>query len=282
MTKTAGRELTLGYSPCPNDTFIFYGLVHGKVAAPGLRFREVLLDVETLNQKACQGGLDVTKVSFHAFGHLRDQYAFLSSGAALGRGCGPLLVARNSRPVSELRGKRVAIPGRLTTAFLLLRLFDPEIAADTVVMPFHLIPEAVRDGTVEAGLIIHESRFTYPSYGLFEVEDLGRWWERETGMPIPLGCIIAKKGLGADTKGAVETLVRESVKYAFSHREEARGYIRRHAREIEEDVIERHINLYVNDFTLDLGDEGRAAVAELFRRAGERGLFKEAIDATVR
>ncbi|HWR57657.1 MAG TPA: MqnA/MqnD/SBP family protein, partial [Thermodesulfovibrionales bacterium] len=175
-----------------------------------------------------------------------------------------------------------AIPGRLTTAYLLLQLYDPELAANVVVMPFDLIMAAVKDGTVDAGLIIHESRFTYPSYGLFGVIDLGEWWEKETGLPIPLGCIIAKKTLGSGSISVIDGLVRESVEYAFSHREETKDYIKAHSQEMEEDVIEQHIALYVNQYSLDPGDLGRRAAEELLKRAEEKGIISGGKDAAVR
>jgi 1,4-dihydroxy-6-naphthoate synthase len=268
--------LSLGYSPCPNDTFIFYALVHGRIDTAGLRFREVLLDVETLNQKALRGDLDLTKVSFHAYGYLRETYDLLASGAALGRGCGPLLVAACPVPAAALKGKRIAIPGRMTTAFLLLRLFDPALAENVVVMPFHEIVGAVQERRVDAGLIIHESRFTYQGYGLVEVEDLGRWWEGETGLPIPLGCILARKDLGAETIRLADGLIRQSLEYAYGHEKETRAYIKRHAQELADHVIDQHISLYVNTFSLDLGEEGRRAVAELFHRADKQGIFSHA------
>lgn len=266
------NDLTLGYSPCPNDTFIFYALVHGRIDTGGLGFREVLEDVETLNLMAQGQRLDITKVSFAAFAGLRKHYALLRSGGALGRGCGPLIVARKDVSIESLKGKRIAIPGRNTTAFMLLSLLEPALGVNAIVMPFDEIMSAVRDGHADAGLIIHESRFTYPAYGLVEVEDLGRWWEAETGLPIPLGCIIARRALGADTAGRVEGLVRRSLQYAFARPEEPVGYIKGHSQEIADDVIGRHIDLYVNDFSLDLGQEGVAAVEALFTMAAERGL----------
>ncbi|MCL5021780.1 MAG: 1,4-dihydroxy-6-naphthoate synthase [Nitrospirae bacterium] len=268
-----GVKLTLGYSPCPNDTFIFYALVHGAVDTGGLGFKEVLLDVETLNGKALGAELDITKVSFHAYGFLRDRYCLLRSGGALGRGCGPLVVAKGDAGMDDLRGGTIAIPGRLTTAFLLLQLCEPALARNVIVMPFDRIMDAVKKGVADAGLIIHESRFTYPAYGLCEVMDLGRWWEEETGAPIPLGGILAKKSLGPERIVAVEALVRKSIEYAFAHREETREYIRDHSQEIDDAVITRHIDLYVNDYSLDLGDDGVRAVEELLRRAGERGII---------
>lgn len=274
-TMFMSASLSLGYSPCPNDTFIFYALVHSKIDCGGLRFDEILLDVETLNQKARDAELDITKVSFHAYGYLRDRYSLLRSGGAIGRGCGPLVVSRQKTDMDRLKGRKVAIPGKLTTAYLLLQLYDPSLAANAVVMPFDRIMSAVKDGSVDAGLIIHESRFTYPSCGLFGVMDLGEWWERETGLPIPLGCIIARKALGRDLVLAIDGLVRKSVEYAFSHREETRGYIKAHSQEMGDDVIEQHIGLYVNQFSLDAGEEGVRAIEELISRAKERGIIPD-------
>ncbi len=264
--------LSIGYSPCPNDTFIFYALVHKKIETFGLRFREVLLDVETLNQMACTGELDITKVSFHAFGHLRDRYCLLSSGSALGRGCGPLIVAKPGNSIEGLRGKNIAIPGRLTTAFLLLMLFEASLSENVIAMPFDRILDAIKRGDVDGGLIIHESRFTYPEYGLAELKDLGAWWEEETGLPIPLGCIIAKRSLGESTLLTIEGLIRKSIEYAFARREETKRYIKAHARELDDRVIEQHIHLYVNKYSLDMGNEGMRAVEELLKRAEKVGV----------
>ncbi len=267
------RTITLGYSPCPNDTFIFYALVHGRVETGGLTFREVLDDVETLNQMARQTRLDVTKVSFHAFAHLRDAYCLLRSGGALGRGCGPLVVARDAYDMKDLRGRTIAIPGELTTAFLLLQVFDPALRENVRIMPFHRIIDAVKRGETDAGLIIHESRFTYQREGLRQVVDLGAWWEQETRLPIPLGCIIAQRSLGSTLVEQTESLIRGSVSYGFSNRQETKEYIRSYSQELEESVIDRHIQLYVNDYSLDIGDDGVHAVKELFRRAAALGIF---------
>ena len=264
--------LSLGYSPCPNDTFIFYALIHGRIAAEGLSFRERLEDVETLNALARQGALDLTKVSYHALGHLRRDYALLRSGGALGRGCGPLVVARSMAAMDDLRSRRIAIPGLLTTANLLLQLHGSGFD-NLVVLPFHRIMEAVVDGEVEAGVIIHESRFTYRDKGLVEILDLGAWWEEETGAPIPLGGILARRSLGAEVIARADRALRRSVEYALANPGEARAYIKAHAQELSDTVIDSHIALYVNNFSVDLGDEGIRAVETLFARAEARGIL---------
>ena len=264
------KELTLGFSPCPNDTFMFYPLVHGLVDTGGLSYRERLEDVETLNQLALAGVLDISKVSYHALGHIRDDYALLRSGSALGRGCGPLLVASDSINPADLRGKTIAVPGRYTTAMLLLRLFDPALE-NFIVMPFNEIMDAVLSGNVDAGLIIHESRFTYQGFGLHKLLDLGEWWEAETGLPIPLGGIVARRSLGAETIAAIECALRSGVDYARSQPDEAARYIGLHAQEISAEVCAAHIDLYVNDFSTDLGEEGVRAITCLLLRAEQAG-----------
>ena len=265
-------ELTLGFSPCPNDTFMFYPLVHGLVDTGGLSYRERLEDVETLNLLALRGELDVSKVSYHALGHIRDEYALLRSGSALGRGCGPLLVASENIAPADLRGRTIAVPGRYTTALLLLRLFDP-LLENFIVMPFNEIMDAVLRGDVDAGLIIHESRFTYQGFGLHRLLDLGEWWEGETGLPIPLGGIVARRSLGEATIAAVERALREGVAYAHTHPLEAAHYICEHAQEMSAEVCAAHIELYVNDFSSDLGDEGQRAIQCLLTRAEQAGFI---------
>ena len=263
-------DLSLGYSPCPNDTFIFYALVHGRL--PGApRFVEVLEDIATLNSMAFEAQLDVTKISFHAFAHLRDRYCLLHAGGALGRGCGPLIVARELLDPGGLEGKRIAVPGRLTTATLLLRLFAPAVS-DLVVMPFDQIMDQVQKGQVDAGIIIHESRFTYPEYGLQKVMDLGAWWEETTGHPIPLGGILARRDLGAERIGQIDAALRASVEFAHEHPDEVRGYVADHAQEMEASVMEAHIELYVNDYTLDYGHDGEVAIVDLLERARAAGV----------
>jgi 1,4-dihydroxy-6-naphthoate synthase len=266
------QELTLGFSPCPNDTFMFYPLVHGLVDSGGLSYRERLEDVETLNQLALADELDISKVSYHALGHIRDRYALLRSGSALGRGCGPLLVANDNLDPADLRGKTIAVPGRYTTAKLLLRLFDPALS-NFIVMPFNEIMDAVLNGNVDAGLIIHESRFTYQGFGLHKLLDLGEWWEGETGLPIPLGGIVARRSLGAETINTIERALRAGVDYARTHPGEAARYIGEHAQEMSPEVCAAHIGLYVNDFSTDLGDEGIQAISCLLQRAEQAGLI---------
>jgi len=267
------NPLTLAYSPCPNDTFIFTPWVEGHLPdAPPVVER--LDDIETLNRAALAGELDVAKVSFHAYGHLRDRYCLLRSGGALGRGCGPLVVARQSFPEAVLASKTVAIPGRLTTAALLVRLFAPDLKDENVrVMTFDQILAAVRDGEVDAGVIIHESRFTYPRYGLTQVVDLGEWWERETGHAIPLGGIAMRRDLGDDRIRRTERALAASVDYAHAHPDTVWPTVRRHAQEMEDDVMRQHIALYVNDFTRDYGAEGERAIRYLLDTAEQLGVI---------
>ena len=264
----------LGFSPCPNDTFIFHGLVTGKVSTPGIQWEPVLEDVETLNKLAFNRAIPVTKASFHAYGNLRESHLLLSAGSALGRGCGPLIVAREKMTRKQLESERIAIPGKWTSAALLLRLFAPALRASQLIeMPFECILESVLNGKVGAGLIIHESRFTYAAQGLVALEDLGRWWEEESGLPIPLGGIIADRTLGEETLRHINRALRESVRHARSHPEESAEYVHRHAQELSEEVTRAHIDLYVNDFTEDLGEMGLKAINALFRYAEAKGIL---------
>lgn len=271
-SKIMTSSLSLGYSPCPNDTYIFYALTHNKVTVPGHTIAERLEDVETLNQLALGSLLDLTKISYHAYGHLRDRYALLHSGSALGRGCGPLVIAPSTTDMARLRGKRIAIPGKLTTANLLLQLYGAGYE-DLLVLPFDQILPALKRGDADAGVIIHESRFTYQGAGFYEVLDLGAWWETDSGLPIPLGGILARRDLGSKTVQDVDRAIRASLEYARQHPLEPRAYIKAHAQELDDRVIDAHINLYVNDFSLELGDQGMAAVTTLLTRAEARGLI---------
>lgn len=262
--------LDLGYSLCPNDTFIFHALHAGLVQGP-LPVREVLEDVQTLNEWALAGRLPMTKISYRAYFEVMDRYVALRSGGALGRGVGPLVVARGER---DLRGARVASPGALTTAELLLRLSHP--GAEVVRMRYDEVMPAVGRGEyggepIDAGLIIHESRFTYPDYGLIRLLDLGAWWEEETGLPLPLGAILVRRDLPSELQRALGDAVRRSLEYAYAHPEASRDYVRRHASELSDEVMQAHIDLYVNALSLDVGEEGERAVRELHRRAVEVG-----------
>jgi 1,4-dihydroxy-6-naphthoate synthase len=255
------RELTFGFSPCPNDTFAFHALVHGLVAAP-FRVRPVLLDIEDLNRRAHAGDLHLTKLSVGAFAGVGDRYRLLRSGAALGHGVGPLVVAREPRSLEVAVAGRVAIPGRETTAFRLLRLAAPRLG-DVVELRYDRILTAVAGGDVDAGLIIHESRFTYAEHGLHQVVDLGAWWERETGLPVPLAGICARADLDDGLVRAAEAAIRASVAHAFARPEDSRAYVRAHSQEMSDAVCDQHIRLYVNAHSLDVGDDGLRAIARL-------------------
>jgi 1,4-dihydroxy-6-naphthoate synthase len=269
------RSLSLGYSPCPNDTFIFYGLVHGKITVPGYEFEKPLLeDVEQLNVRALEGELDITKLSFHALAHVLDEYVVLSAGSALGRGCGPLLVSGKSFSLSALKRKRVAVPGKMTTAALLFRMFLPD-CTDLVEIRFDRIMEAIENGDVDAGVIIHESRFTYEERGLFALQDLGRWWEDLTALPLPLGCIAIKRSLGEKTAALMDWAIKESVQYGFAHPDLCLPYIRTHSQELAPEVVKNHIALYVNDFSRDLGDEGVEAITCFLEKGRTAGILPE-------
>ena len=272
------QPLTLGFSPCPNDTYIFNALVNRRIDYQGPALAPpVLEDVETLNEWAMQGKLDITKISCHAWGHLQDEYALLPAGAALGRGCGPLLIVKEgagfTRP-EELIGRRIVVPGRYTTAALLLKLRLPE--CETSVLRFEQIMPAVARGEADAGVIIHESRFTYRRHGLVCVQDLGEWWEQETGAPIPLGCIVMRKSLGPDLHAAVSRGIVESIRWADAHPAEGLSYIQEHAQEMEAQVMQSHISLYVNAFSKDLGEEGGRALDALLEQGRAIGLFPPA------
>ena len=266
-------KLTLAFSPCPNDCFMFDALVHRRIDLEGLDFDVRLADVEALNKAAFAGDVDVTKLSYHAYAYCAGSYVLLDAGSALGRNCGPLLISRRLVSQDEVASGvcRIAIPGRYTTANLLLGLAFPA-ARDKIELLFSDIEGAVLDGRVDAGLIIHENRFTYAAKGLKKIVDLGEYWENATGAPIPLGGIVVRRSLPDDVKHAVNRLVRRSVEYAFAHREASVPYVREHAQEMREDVMYQHIDLYVNDYSVDLGPDGRRAVTLLFDNANARGV----------
>ena len=268
------RNLKLGYSTCPNDTFIFYALAHNLINCAELAFEIELADVETLNQRARRGVFDISKLSFATIGCLLDRYGLLRSGAALGRGCGPVVVARPGFDLKKLKTKKIAVPGMWTTACMLLGLYLSE-KPDAVPMPFDRIMPAVQNGDFDFGVIIHEGRFTYKEYGLISLVDLGEWWEQKTSLPVPLGGIAIRRDIATKTALKVERAIRESVIYAFNNRIKADNYIKRHAREMTLAAIHQHIDLYVNEFTLDAGDEGEEAINKLFAMARDRAVLPE-------
>lgn len=255
-------RFSLGYSPCPNDTFIFWALATERFPTDPFRFNPFLADVDMLNRKAVAGELEITKISFHALLECLEDYWVLRSGGALGRGCGPLIVARRPVSLEDLADQPIAIPGRLTTAHLLLQATGRH-RGERVVMPFDRIMPAVASGDVAAGLVIHEGRFTYPSWGLHRVLDLGKWWEDETGLPLPLGCIVMRRDLGREAARAVEELIRESLLWGRREPERAWRYVTRHAQEMAPEVIRQHIDTFVNEFSMNVGREGKRAVRRL-------------------
>lgn len=255
-------KITLGFSPCPNDTYIFAAMVNGWIDTHGLEFEVYMEDVETLNAWAAESRLDITKMSFHRSLYLQESYDLLSSGAALGNGCGPLVIAKQPLSRKEVITDTVALPGYWTTAHLLFRIFYPEAELKQF-MVFNEIEDAVLDGRVNAGVIIHENRFTYESKGLVKVLDLGEAWEQKTGLPIPLGGIFALKTLSPDIRNLVDQLIRESILYARTYPEKVMPYVRQYAQEMDESVMHSHIGLYVNDFSIDLGEIGQKSVSFL-------------------
>jgi 1,4-dihydroxy-6-naphthoate synthase len=272
---TPAERLRIAYSPCPNDTFVFHAWAHGLVpGAPGIDV--TFADIDITNGMAERGELDVLKVSYAVLPWILDRYALLPCGGALGRGCGPLVLTRDALEPKALAGRTVAVPSERSTAYLLFRLWAAEAVPDgvgrIVVLPFHEIMPAVRDGAVDAGLVIHEARFTYQRYGLTRLADMGEAWEASTGLPIPLGAIVARRSLGGERLRRIADAARDSVRLAWRDPEASRRYVAEHAQEMDPQVAERHIGLYVNEFTAGLGDEGYAAVRGLLTRAAAEGL----------
>ncbi len=260
--------LTLGFSPCPNDTFIFDAMIHGKVKTDELQFLPVLEDVETLNKMALAAELDVTKLSFFAFSRIRDKYELLTAGSALGKGVGPLLISKHliSHPETEI--KKIAIPGKNTTAYFLLQTFYPMLT-NVEEMIFSDIEQAVLEGRADAGLIIHENRFTYESKGLKKIADLGELWEKKTGLPIPLGGIAIRRSIPFDIKQKVNAILKASVEFAFANPESSAQYVKDNAQEMDEEVRKKHIRLYVNEYSIDLGENGKDAIEKMFAFTGD-------------
>jgi 1,4-dihydroxy-6-naphthoate synthase len=268
------RKLQLAFSPCPNDTFMFAALANGWLDTEGTSFEIVLEDIEQLNQRAVRKEADVIKMSFPAFAQCAGNYTLLESGTALGNGCGPLLITKNHYSESDVSRLSIAIPGRMTTANLLLSIFFPE-AENKTEMIFSEIEEAVLSGRHDAGVIIHENRFTYRQKGLLLLADLGKKWEETMCCPLPLGCIAVKRNLTVELKNQICRLVRKSIEYAFANRERVMPYVKQHAQEMDEQVMQQHIELYVNRYSIALGTEGKQAIMKLLKKGYEAGLLPE-------
>ena len=265
-------KLTLGFSPCPNDTFIFDALIHHKIDTEGLEFEVIMEDVEALNQRAFNQELDVTKLSYHAFAFLVEKYALLNSGSALGNGVGPLLIAKNKNVENVVNQSVIAIPGKYTTANFLFSLAYPD-AKNKQEIVFHDIEAAILRGSVDAGVIIHENRFTYQERGFVKILDLGEFWESTTGLPIPLGGIVINRKFPVEIQQKVDRVLQRSVRFAFANPQSSEAFVAQHAQEMDAKVRQQHIDLYVNAFTEDLGETGRAAVNYLFKTALDKKII---------
>jgi len=270
------RLITVGHSPDPDDAFMFYALAHDKLDTGDLQFRHQLQDIETLNRRALKGELEVTAVSIHAYAHLLDKYALLPSGCSMGDRYGPMVVARRPMSIADLAKVRIAVPGTLTTAFLGLRLLLPGGFEHTVV-PFDQIIGAVADGKFDAGLIIHEGQLTFQNQGLHLVVDLGVWWQEKTGLPLPLGGNVVRRDLGAATMRDISRLLKESIRYSLAHRSEALDYALQYARDMDKNLADKFVGMYVNDWTLDYGPRGREAVRRLLDEAHKSGVISKPV-----
>jgi 1,4-dihydroxy-6-naphthoate synthase len=271
------RLITVGHSPDPDDAFMFYALAHDKLDTGDLQFRHELQDIETLNRRALHGELEVSAVSIHAYAHLLDKYALLPSGCSMGDRYGPMVVAKQPLKIDALRKVKIAVPGTLTTAFLTLRLATKhEFVYD--VLPFDQIIAAVRDGRYEAGLIIHEGQLTFQNEGLRLVVDLGVWWREKTGLPLPLGGNVVRRDLGPDTIRHISRLLKESIHYALAHRDDALTYALQYARDMDRSLADQFVGMYVNDWTLDYGPRGRAAVRRLLEEGHKSGVIPSPVD----
>jgi len=269
MTK---RLITVGHSPDPDDAFMFHALANDKIDTGSFTFRHELQDIETLNRRALRGELDVTAVSIHAYAFLLDQYALLPTGCSMGDRYGPMVVARRSMSVLELKNATIAVPGTMTTAFLTLKLLLPGGFAFEV-LPFDQIISAVADGKYDAGLIIHEGQLTFQNQGLLLLVDLGVWWQEQTGLPLPLGGNVVRRALGEESIKQVSRLIKESIRYALAHRDEALAYALQYARDMDKGLADRFVGMYVNDWTLDYGPRGREAVRRLLEEGHKAGII---------
>jgi len=272
-------RIRIAHSPDSDDAFMFYALTAGKIYTDGLQIEHVLADIETLNREALKGTYEISAISFHAYPYVADKYLVLPSGGSVGEGYGPIVVSKQA--LNSLKGKRIGVPGKLTTAFLVLKLYEPDF--EEVVMPFDQILLAVQEGRVDAGLVIHEGQLSYVDKGLKKIVDLGQWWQEKTGLPLPLGCNVVRKDLGLENIRKIERLMKESIRYALEHREEAIEFAREYARDIKEDMerTNRFVGMYVNHRTLDYGEDGREAVRLLLKLGIERGIIKVDMPHTI-
>lgn len=273
LTAISTREITIAHSPDSDDAFMFYGLATNKVQVPGLRFTHTLCDIQSLNQKAMEGDgvYDVTAISFHAYPYLQKTYALMTCGGSVGEGYGPMIVAPRAFSESEIRQKKIAVPGKLTTAYLALKLFAPEI--ETEVVPFDQIIPQVLEGRYEAGLIIHEGQLTYDRSGLYRILDLGKWWLQNTGLPLPLGGNAIRRNLGPELISSVSNALRDSIQYALDHREQALQYAMQFARDLDPRLADRFVGMYVNERTLDYGPDGKEAIRRLLETGYREGII---------
>jgi 1,4-dihydroxy-6-naphthoate synthase len=265
------REIAVAHSPDSDDAFMFYGMATNKVRVPDIKFTHTLCDIETLNRKALEGFYDITAISFHAYPYLQDKYALMPSGGSVGEGYGPMIVASRNIPLEEISNIKIAVPGTMTTAYLALKLFAPEIA--TEVVPFDQIIPQVLDGRYEAGLIIHEGQLTFNKSGLHKILDMGKWWRDETGLPLPLGGNAIRRELGPELIAACCTALRDSIQYALDHRDEALQYAMQFARDLDTQMADKFVGMYVNERTLDYGKDGREAITLLLERGYEAGII---------
>ncbi|MGC2301247.1 MAG: MqnA/MqnD/SBP family protein [Acidobacteriaceae bacterium] len=272
MAFSAVREISIAHSPDSDDAFMFYGLATNKVRVGGHKFTHALCDIETLNQRAIREAFfDVTAISFHVYPYIQEQYALMTCGGSVGDGYGPMIVAPRPYDLDEIRRVRIAVPGRLTTAYLALKLFAPEI--ETAVVPFDQIIPEVMAGNYQAGLIIHEGQLTYPRTGLSRVLDLGVWWREQTGLPLPLGGNAIRRSLGDATMLTVTQALKDSIQYGLDHRDEALAYAMQFGRDLDTSLADKFVGMYVNERTLDYGDDGRAAIRQLLAMGHERGVI---------
>jgi len=266
------REITIAHSPDSDDAFMFYGLATNKVRVPGFKFTHTLTDIETLNQKAIHEAFyDVSAISFHAYPYIQDNYALMACGGSVGEGYGPMIVSSRSFTLDDIKGARVAVPGTLTTAYLTLKLFAPEI--QTAVVPFDRIIPEIQAGNFEAGLIIHEGQLTYSQSGLRRIVDLGQWWREQTGLPLPLGGNAIRRSLGEQTMRTVTQALRDSIQHGLEHRDEALAYAMQFARDLDLDMANKFVGMYVNERTLNYGEDGREAIRKLLEMGHERGII---------